>query len=244
MRQRNFVWSPPTVLGSGSGWIPEGAGPGWFPGNGFLVAHDLLEHLSNKSDWEHELRAAGVAAYDVSGVAVRNFESIANDIVNFAARDHHFRVNPAPKLAHKPLEYTDEKRVQALVSEIAKQVKEGMDKVRGPEYEVPQEAKVNAPSFAEKATPWIRLGYRAALRVYGKGQGRATGRLIDALRDAINSDHDSNRPLKGDKLALSVDTRAKTFTLKRVNADTTLTKKQRDSASFVAQFTDLVFGGR
>jgi hypothetical protein len=244
MRQRTFVWSLGTMPGTEPGWLPENAAPGWYPGPGFLAAHDLLEHLSDKADWQHELRAAGVSAYDVAGVSHRNYKSIAEDIAAFAARDHHFDVPPAPPLAHKTLPAADEAKVQELVAAIRERVADGMENARKAGAKIPAEAKKKAPTFAERATPWIRLGYRAALRVYGNGKGRATGKLMDDVRAAINLDHDKSRPLKGDRLIVSVDTRAKTFSVKRENANPELSKRERDHKAFMDEFGANVFGVR
>lgn len=242
MRQRNFVWSL-GGKGTGPGWIPENAPNGWYPGNGFLASHDLIEHLSNKGDWEHELRATGVSAYDVGGVDHRDLKSITEDVVSFAARDHHFRVKPAPARWLKPLpDAADEARVQELIAEIARQTREGMARAAREHADVPKEAVANAPTFAERATPWIRLGYAGAVRVYGKGEGDATGRLMGRVRDAINSDHDKSIPLKGDRMELAVDTRAKTFTLKRVMAKPEMNKHDRFFASLMEDFDSAIMG--
>lgn len=242
MRQRTFVWSLGTVKGSEPGWLPVNAGEGWFPGPGFLTAHDTMEHMSDKPDWAHELRAAGVAAYLVDGVKHRSMESIADDVVGFAARDHLFEAPTAPAFANKPLPAADEAQVQKLVAAIRKQVTEGVAKARlMPLERKYREAADRSPLFADKATPWIRLGYRAAMRVYGAGQGEATGLFMDRVRDAINRDHDRKRPIKGDKLEVAVDPKAKTFTLNRVDVEK-LTLAERKHRAFVDEFAATVFG--
>lgn len=212
-RERAFHWAHHSH--TRPGWLVDNAAEGWYPGAGFLVAHDTIEHLSDKGDWAHELRAAGVAAFVIEGVQHRDLGAVAEDVAQFAAKDHHFAAPRAPHWAHKPLAGKHEQRVQALATELREIIDRGLVKAEAAGAPVPALAKRRAPSFADKALPWFRLGYRAAMRVYGADNGYAVGRMMDAIRDAVNHDHDVNLPLKGEGLRVSVDTKRLTFNVER-----------------------------
>lgn len=213
-RERTFHWAyHPQAR---PGWLVDNAAKGWYPGAGFLVSHDTIEHLSNKGDWAHELRAAGVAAFVVPGVQHRDLDSIAEDVAKFAAIDHHFTAPPAPKVAYMGLPGKHEAQVQALATTLREIIDRGIARAEEAGHHVPAKAKRNAPYFVDKALPWFRLGYRAAMRVYGD-RGYEVGRLMDRIRDDVNKDHDANPPLKGEGLRVIVDTKSLTHRIERTN---------------------------
>lgn len=236
-RMREFTWTGHPTLDPG--WKPSKAGPGWYPGAGFLTAHDVVEHLSDKSDWAHELRATGVSVFDVRGVKHRDVESIVGDILSFAAHDHDMDAPKAPPLAHKPLEPVHEKRVQSFITHLRLALDKGVAKAEAAGAPIPASARANIPSFPDKVEPWVRLGYRAALRVYGD-RGREVGEMMDRIRDEVNKDHDKLRPVKGDRIVIDVDTKALTFTYRREGP--TLTPQQRKDR-WVKERIDEMFGG-
>lgn len=209
MRVRTFDWSAGTAA-SGPGWLVQNPGNGFYPGAGFLTAHDVMDHLSSKTDWAHELRATGAALFSFDGVPGRSLATIAFDIVGFAGYDHEFEVPPAPARWHKPLPFKHEQRLRDFAVVLN-------DEISNPsEYgQLTARAKAMARTFVERAMPWIRLGYRGAMRVYGADKGQSTGWLMEHLKDAINLDHDITPPVKGDTLTVSLDTKRGTFTLRR-----------------------------
>lgn len=211
LRKRDFVFARTKA---GLGWLVDNAAPGWYSGDGFLTAHDTMEHLSDKPDWAHELRAAGVAVYGLDGIRHRSYASIAEDIVSFAALDHQFLAPDAPPLAHKPLAPEHEAKVQTMLGAIRR-------KINGITFRenVPVAARPNAASFPERALPWIRLGYRGALRVYGATNGRRMGAALDHLRERVNSNHNFHAPIPGDRLHVEVDTKLLAPHIRRQNAD-------------------------
>lgn len=223
IRTRTFEWDV-----EGNGWRLTDAAPGWYSGSGFLAAHDLVEHLSNKADWAHELRATGVSAYTLPGVRHRDNQSIAEDLVGFAVKDHHFRVPVAPLRWAKPLRSKlHEGRVQRLAEAIQDKVVRGMRRAEETGLPVPADVMENAPLFVARVTPWLRRGYAAAQRVYGKDRNREVGELIDKVKDAIDIDHDKLPPITGDTLVVSVDTDALTFTVTR-KGNEKLSAKRRE----------------
>lgn len=249
IRTRTFEWAR-NSYGPIPGWLPLNAAPGWAPGPGFLTAHDVMEHLSDKADWAHELRAAGVAAYNLPGLKMRSersLDSIALDIVTFASQDDHdFAVPDAPARWAKPLpSEADETTVRVLGDIIHNLIMDGRDDAR--RKGMTKAAYNRAPTFSERALPWIRLGYAGAMRVYGKGQGLAAGDLLDRVADAINDDHNKGAPpVKGDKLVVSVDTERKTHTVKRIEGRKLSAQARREEA-LIEQFSAklmAIAGGR
>lgn len=241
-RTRTFEWANGGTVEPG--WIPVGAGEGWYPGGGFLAAHDLMEHLSDKSDWKHELRATGMALFDRRGVRTRDLNSIVRDTVSFAAIDHDFDAPPAPALAHKPLPEKHERDIQAFAKEARKNIADGLAAAAKDKAEVPENVRKNSGTFVDKALPWVRLGYRDALRVFGDN-GHAVGELVDRVRDAVNNDHDMTRPLLGDRLTITVDTKALTLKLAR-SGNEGLSAAERDkraTSEHVKALMDALLGG-
>lgn len=224
-RTRTFKWSLPTAHGTEMGWLPVTAGPGWYPGGGFITAHDVIEHLSDKPDWAHELRAAGVALFGVVSVPGRSIRTITDDILGFASREHNFATPVAAERWNKPLPEYHEARLQRFANFMRDRIRVGMRHAEEAGAVIPQEAIDNAPTFVDRALPWFRLGYRGAMRVYTSGE--ALGHLLDAVRDAVNKDHDDLAPIRGDTLTVTVDTKARTFDIKR-QGNEKLSRRERE----------------
>lgn len=237
-RTREFKWAHHPKLHPG--WIPVNAADGFYPGNGFIAAHDTIEHMSDKTDWAHELRATGVAVFSEPGMNDRSFGSIVEDILSFAASDHELAAPDAPAFANNPLPPQHERRLQKFLAVLALDLREGIERADAAHAEVPPVARANAPTFAKRAEPWIRLGYRAALRVYGDNP-RSVGAMMIEAKNAINIDHDKLRPVVGDTLTVSVDTKALSFSIKRGGTND-LNAEQRRSRN-AREIIDRAFAG-
>lgn len=228
-RTRNFVWALNHDINA-YGWLVDPAPAGWYSGPGFLAAHDTMEHLSDKPDWAHELRATGVGVYGLRGAGSRTYGTIAEDVIAFASVDHAFEVPEAPPLAHKRLSKEHELRLEMFVQALRWQIA----KVNWDNPKIKPEGRERAAHFPDRALPWIRLGYRGAMRVYGADRGGDFGRALMGLRDAINQDHDFTPPIKGDRLRVTMDSK----TLKH-----TLTRSGRKDMSHGDRFVQSVFEG-
>jgi hypothetical protein len=221
IRTRTFKWAHQPTLSPG--WLPENAPANFYPGGGFLVAHDTIEHLSNKLDWPHELRTFGAAVYSLSGVSGRDYDSIINDVTGFALADHGMQAPDAPKWATNPLPSEHEDRLLHLRDELNDHIEFTMEHTR----EVDRTARRMSSLFASRALPWFRMGYRDAMRIWGADNGPTTGLLMDRIRSKVNMDHEAMPPLLGDKLSVTVNTKNFSFDVKRTNADPELSRPER-----------------
>lgn len=200
-RTRTFDWShalPGQPALASEGWKPTGTPEDYYPGPGFLAAHDTVEHLSNKSDWAHELRAAGATLYSLHGQGTsRSVMTVAEDVTGFAGAMHRWDAPQAPS------RWANGKNDPEVLNAFASDMRRLIFRRAG------------NPDFVAKAMPWVRLGYRAAERIWGKGNGLKVGHLMSSIADAINMDHDDHEPQDGDKLTVTVDTKARTFKITR-----------------------------
>ena len=209
IRTRTFEWRDET-LKHNEGWLPVGAPPSFYPGSPFVTAHDVVEHLSDKGDWAHELRAAGVSLFH------RDPYTIAGDIGRFGARDHNFNVPNAPARWSKPLPYRHELRIQAFRELLhSRVVRATQIAMLDQSIEVPPEARAGYLTFADRVLPWVRLGYRGAMRVYGQWNGKEVEAMMENLCKGLIDNYDANTPSEGDRLTVTMDPKALTYRIAR-----------------------------
>lgn len=208
MRTRTFVYAK-NAQGR-DGWRPED-NPEFDPGDGFLVAHDTTEHLSNDPTFRSELIALGVTQY---GRGYRGFsmaETSAGDLAGFL-HEQEFKVPKAAKRWYKKLHGKDEVYVQTLLAQayFELSVASVFGGVKADDAQIKRSLRQSAP--------WIRLGFRLAQRVYRHVQRKDIVGAFESLMKAVNADHFSHPAKLGERLRVDYDPRTLKFNLTHLEA--------------------------
>jgi hypothetical protein len=212
IRSRTFDW---TVTKAIDGWKPNCC-PNFDPGLAHVVAHDVLEHLDDRSAFDGELRAFGVTLYGrFYGNPENMYEASASDLDVFLAMQNYKVPKPPHGLANKPLDAGAERMLSALLSdtEINAANTAPMHKTGEQRTLVTNVEKFR--SVKEDVRGWIRIGYRVAARRYKKLGHIGLDTLFGKLVDAVIKDARRDFPKPGDTLKIDVDLKTFKFTLKR-----------------------------
>lgn len=203
-RNRTFEWRYTAKINR-VGWRPANTPPDFYAGGPFLAAHDTIEHLSDKADWAHELRAQGVAIFGRCAAQPSYLPYVADDILGFAS-EQEFAVPAIAGRWAKPLkDARHEAALQAFLDLLRYKVDEMLPiwTANG----MPTRLEERARTFTARVAPWLRRGYAGAMRIYG-GNGIKVGRLHQRIEQHLYVDGGASF---GDRIDISVDTCALTF---------------------------------
>ncbi|MBS1722491.1 MAG: hypothetical protein JSS66_05730 [Armatimonadetes bacterium] len=202
-----------------NGWVLD-AKPYFDPGDGQLVAHDVLEEFPHSGEQpHHELLAMGAMVFGrcSSGMIGSSIFSpgavIANEyleMLRHVFEEDGYWLEPAKQ--QRPLfdEYAETTICQFLEAAPGVLQSEYSDGNENPE----QLAK--ALAYLPDAANWMRLGFRMAhKRYYPHLDGYDVAMLFERLKNAVNKIRDIEL---GDKLKIRMSYRRHDFTLAHVPA--------------------------
>lgn len=202
MRTRKFVW-----VAKNEGWRPLDA-PQFDASGPLVVAHDVLEHVSNVTRFEGELVGFGVAMY-ARDPDDEMAEISSTDFAAFYLRDKQKVKKPAERWL-KPLIPSEERVIKKFssLSSLAVLSMSLMNGLAPPDFDKTREATSNAAG-------WARLGWKLAKKLYRGHTREQAAEAFTELREAINEDHELNPPKDGDILTITFDFKTLTHKLVR-----------------------------
>lgn len=205
MRQRIFEWDIER-----KGWRPEDAPPSFYSGPGFLVAHDVIDHMTNTPSFEAELTATGAAMYGRAYQDEEGLSIIADDFADFLI-DQDFKVKPASARLSRELDDDGEKHISRVMHYatrrlILKSIIQGISSLK----------KEVAAESLKRSADWMRVGWRMAERAYRGNKHSAVTQAYFTLTSKINNDHDASEPYEGERLLVKFNHRTLRSSLKRL----------------------------
>jgi hypothetical protein len=212
LRTREFVWVPESSERR-YGWLPVDAPPDFYPGNGHIVAHDTVEHLSNGSSWKHELLTFGVTMFGRMRMDRGMANVSASDFVGFFS-EHGYSVPKPLKRWDKPLTAEGESMLAQFKHYIAMHLKMEISYklANGGRFEHTGEDVKRA---LNDAVIWFKHGWRIAERLHGKDSGHNLMQMFDYLSHEVTNDTLLHPPHPGERLTVRVDRKAQSYSLQR-----------------------------
>lgn len=201
IRTRTFDW---TVTRRADGWKPDCC-PNFDPGLPHVVAHDVIEHLDDRSSFDGELRAFGVTMFGRMTVHPDGmYEASGSDLSSFLAMQDYKVKAPPKSLASRKLSHGAEHMLDNFMEEAEAQTarKAVWDGYKNPG------AKPNVQRFLEvqeAVRGWVRIGYRVAARRFKKFGPHGVDKLYGDLTKAIERDYQRTPAKPGDTLTISVN---------------------------------------
>ena len=225
-RTKKFEWVDSDIDGH-EGWRPVGM-PHFNAGANIIVAHDTLEHVTDKEPFKYELMAFGHTIYGrLRDPHIGSYDISTGDLVGFLIK-REFSMGDIPEPPArwmKPLAdvqaEADIQRFMTLAGSNAKH-EEMFGKVTY--YEAEMDRKIPARATPEqreaclrRCEGWIRLGYRIAARLSGGGSHnrRAYAKLFQTLFEVAADEHDAIYPAEGDTLTVTFNRQTLRFKMYR-----------------------------
>lgn len=213
LRTRTFVWTVDRNHGNKTGWLPVGAPANFYPGEGFLVAHDTLEHLDNKQGWDRELIAFGACMYGKQRASEEIFKGNISDFMNFLNQEG-WKIPPTKAAWHKPLSPKEEHDLGIFF----KGCKMYIEYRKDPIYMMisgndPFRVPGNLEELFTEAKAWFRRGYRLAKRLHHNAGQDAVADLSYDIMTAVNNFTEKHQPHAGDRITIAVNRKNNTFKL-------------------------------
>lgn len=216
IRVRQFEWASQTCpCGCGKikhGWRPAGTPDNFYVGPGFMVAHDVIEHVGNGTDWKSELVAFGSTLFGRAPADHQMYEHVANDFLGFAS-EHDWDIPEANERWDEPLPGDGEKHLNAFMHAIVGEyLNAAMFKALTGDSPIKTTNDTKFWQVLERAEVWFRLGWRVSNRLF-KTQGVEVYHLFERLRKAVDANIEQVAHKDGDKLTIRLDRANRTFSL-------------------------------
>lgn len=218
MRTRTFEWAHSA---NGRGWKPVGMPSNFYAGEGHMVAHDVIEHVSNHADFDHELMAFGATLFGrMSQGDARMAQISSEDMANFL-REQDYHVNPPPKtrFAFDRLPGDDEAMLKYFISKTRENIAMfgQRDAISAILFGISERTSSGAMTkeAMDNAIGWIRIGYFTARRLFRGHEGHQVRMMFRRMMGEINDHHDNEpEPKIGDTLTVNLDRSNLRFYLK------------------------------
>jgi hypothetical protein len=198
------------------GWKPSEC-PDFDAGNGFMVAHDTLEHFNRDEKFESELLAFGTTMWSRMSShrgegQQKQINSSGSDLANFVS-DQKYQI-PDPSPYAKKLLLADNE--EALLKKFMDKAVYYSDNNNGDVLDLifGHKKATSVEKFEVvkgKIMPWIRLGFKMAKRRF-KDPDMFLKMFVTVQR-SVNNEHDNNESMSGDKLKVTADFTKLTCTL-------------------------------
>ncbi len=187
---RSFLWGTDSETGN-TGWLPDGIPEFWACTDGRLVAHDTLEHLTDRAGAEGELMALGVCQYiRIEGDYFSNFTKGKIPELEY---DVSFALNSAGE------HLAPAESILEIEEELTLLAEKGLTIYNGEQEEGEEVSTDLVPAIAY----WLQRGYNAAKETYGDWPQWRLGELFNTV--VVEVDTKMKNREEGDKLTVSAN---------------------------------------
>ena len=219
LRTRTFVWTVDHSRNNKTGWKPVGTSDNFYPGPGYMVAHDTIEHFGNSESWERELIAFGATMYGRMHESPEDTEVSAFDLANFMIYDQK-GVIPKTKVQYYKNKLPGE--TEEFLQFYMGCVRHRLDNIKDPlvafinGMPTPERLGITDYQIEESlhnAEAWLRRGWLMAQRLFHKHSFEEMCELFDKVRNAVDNMTDKLHPKVGDKITVSINRADNTFSI-------------------------------
>jgi hypothetical protein len=187
-----------------NGWRPIEC-PDFSAGNGFMVAHDTLEHFNRNEKFEGELLAFGTTMWSrMSKFSLdqeKQIDSSGSDLSEFLADQKYMVREPSPYMKKLLLPIEQEVLLERFIEKAS--YYSGEPDFTRVIFSKTLESVEKFNMALPKIMPWIRLGFKMAQRKYKDPETFL--KMFVTVQRAVNNNHDLYLPILGDELKVSVD---------------------------------------